>query len=298
MGRGVYIKEMTTLSIIGAGNLGTTLGAALKQRGYLIRALSCLTQAESEHSHRIIGEGTALTDNFRAAAGSQMVFITVPDDSVVHVAEELAGSDQDWTGVCFFHCSGLLTSAALKSLGNRGAHIASLHPVQSFAEKSADGTIFKGIFFGLEGTPGAMESAEKLVKDLGGQSIHLFPEEKPIYHAACSMASNLLVPLLYQAAELLPMAGMPDSKKKEILLPLIQGTLQNVKKFDAASALTGPIARGDKKSVQLHLKALQDHPQALRTYSLLGRAALEIVWNNKRISRPTYEQIKALLAGK
>ncbi len=289
---------MTTLSIIGAGKLGTTLGAVLKQRGYLIRALSCLTQSESEHSRRIIGEGIALTNNVQAAAGSQMVFVTVPDDSVVNVAAELAGSDHDWTGVCFFHCSGLLASTALKSLGNQGAHIASLHPVQSFAEKSGEGTIFEGIYFGLEGTPEALESAEKLVKNLGGRSIHLSPEEKPLYHAACSMASNLLVPLLYQAAELLPRAGMPGSKKTEILLPLIQGTLQNVKKFDTSAALTGPIARGDEKSVQLHLRALQDHPQALQTYILLGRVALEMAWANKRIPRPVYERIKAQLADK
>lgn len=289
---------MTTLSIIGAGKLGTTLGAALKQRGYLIRALSCLTQNESEHSRRIIGEGIALADNSQAAAGSQLVFITVPDDSVVQVAQELAGSGQDWSGVCFIHCSGLLTSAALESLERKGAHIASLHPVQSFAEKSADGNSFQGIFFGLEGSPGAMETAEKLAQDLGGQCLHLSPEEKPLYHTACSMASNLLVPLLHQAAELLPKAGMSVSKREDILLPLVQRTLQNVKKLDATTALTGPIARGDEKSIQLHLKALQDHPQALQTYGLLGRAALEMAWADKRIARPVYKRIKALLAGK
>jgi predicted short-subunit dehydrogenase-like oxidoreductase (DUF2520 family) len=289
---------MTTVSILGAGKLGTALGTALRCSGYQIRGLTCLTQSSAQESRQIIGSGNPLTDNREAAAGSQVVFLTVPDDAIRGVAEDLASGGRDWTGVFCLHCSGLLSSEILAPLAKRGALTASFHPMQSFASKQARPESFAGIHVGLEGKPRARKKAQTIVEDLGSQPFILAAKDKPLYHTACSMASNLLVPLLHQAAELLPKAGMSVSKRENILLPLVQGTLQNVKNLDATTALTGPIARGDEKSIQLHLKALQDHPQALQTYGLLGRAALEMAWADKRIARPVYERIKALLAGK
>ena len=289
---------MTTVSIIGAGRLGTALGTALSRIGYRIRALSCRTRLSAEESRRIIGEGTPLTDNRAAAEGSSMVFLTVPDDTIPQVAEELASGGRDWTGVTCLHCSGLLSSLALKPLAQQGALCASLHPMQSFACKKAEPGSFSGIFMGLEGDPSARKKARAIAESLGGRPFTLAAEDKPLYHAACSVASNLLVPLLHHAGSLLRRTGIPQDDRLEALLPLVQGTLQNVKEFDAAGALTGPLARGDEISLRLHMEALSEFPGTLRVYREMSIAALELALTEKIIDRGTCDRLKALLEGK
>ena len=289
---------MMTVSIIGAGRLGTTLGSALKRIGYRIRALSCRTQRSAEESRRIIGEGTPLTDNRKAAAGSGLVFLTVPDDTISTVVEELASGDREWTGVFCLHCSGLLSSLALTPLAQRGALCASLHPMQSFASKNTEPGSFSGIYMGLEGDPLAREKARAIAEGLGSRSFILAAEDKPLYHTACSVASNLLVPLLHHASFLLQRTGIPQNDKLEALLPLVQGTLQNVKKFDARGAWTGPLARGDEKSIKLQMEALSAFPGTLRMYREMGIAALEMALTEKTIDPRTYDRLRALLEGK
>jgi predicted short-subunit dehydrogenase-like oxidoreductase (DUF2520 family) len=290
---------MTTVSIIGAGRLGTALGSALHRKGgYRILALTCRTQASSEASRLIIGQGTPLTDNRRAASEAGMVFITVPDDIIPRVVDELASSVRDWTGVTCLHCSGLLSSHALAPLARKGASCASFHPMQSFAGKKADPKSFSGIFMGLEGDPNALDKARTVSRDLGARPVILAAEDKPLYHTASSIASNLLVPLLHHANLLLRETGFPENEELQALLPLVEGTLQNVKKFDTKGALTGPLARGDEKSITLQMEALAGFPATLRIYREMSIAALEMALTEGTIDPETCSRLRALLEGK
>ena len=289
---------MTAVSIIGAGKLGTSLGTALRRGGYSIKALSCLSHESALESRRIIGEGKPLTDNLEAVEGSQVVFLTVPDDAIRFVAEDLASGPQDWTGVICLHCSGLLPSEVLSPLTEKGALTASFHPMMSFASKQAGPESLSGIHIGLEGSPPARSMAQAIAKDLGSHPFTLEPEDKPLYHTANSMASNLLVSLFHQASLLLLDSGKTLPDPKEALLPLVQGTLQNVKIFDTTGAFTGPLARGDEESIALQMEALRGHPRALGIYRELGLAALEAALAGDGIEEQSCRRIRALLEGK
>jgi hypothetical protein len=61
-----------------------------------------------------------------------------------------------------------------------------------------------------------------------------------------------------------------------MLWPLAEGTLQSVKQLDRASALTGPISRGDVETVRRHLRALEKFPAARKIYRVLGAEALRL----------------------
>ena len=268
---------MKSFSIVGAGRLGTALGAALVRRGWKAVAVIDKDADAARESRRIIGQGRATTDIRLPAGTADIVFITVPDDAVERVAARLARAGVRWAGRFVFHTSGLLSARALGPLRKRGAAVASVHPVQSFPVKEAKDRLFKGIAWGLEGDPAAVEAACALVGDLGGHVLLLSEKEKPLYHAACSLASNALVALEGTAASLLRIAGIGEKEAGGLLLPLVQGTLQNVKNLGQAKALTGPVARGDIDTVRKHLEALRDDPGALEVYRALGRQALLLV---------------------
>jgi predicted short-subunit dehydrogenase-like oxidoreductase (DUF2520 family) len=265
-----------SVSIVGAGRLGTVLGAALGRRGWRVEAVYDRDARASRESRLIIGQGRATTDIRVPARAGAVVVLTVPDDEIGRVAARLARSGGSWTGRYVFHASGLLPARVLDPLRKRGAAVASLHPVQSFPDKSAPARVFNGVSWGVEGDAAAVRAAEGIVKDLRGHVLLLAEGDKPLYHAACSLASNALAGLEGTAAGLLAASGMGEKEAAEVLLPLVQGTLQNVKKLGWKGALTGPVARGDIATVRAHLRALEAAPEAREVYLALGRQTLRM----------------------
>ncbi len=285
---------MMEVSVIGTGRLGTALAAALARRKYLIKAISDRDSSAARESRRIIGHGRISSHNSIAAAAADIVFLCLPDDAVRGEAALLAGSGVDWRGKRVFHTSGLLTSAALDPLKRRGALVASIHPIQSFPSKRTPPSRFEGIFWGIEGSPKAVATGAGIARSLGGRVLRLRAGQKPLYHAACAMASNYLVVILDRAAALLHEAGISGEKALRALFPLVEGTLQNVKALDTSRALTGPIARGDARSVEAHLMALRRFPGVSRAYRTLGRLALDSA-AKQGLSAPSVRLLRRLL---
>jgi len=286
------------VSIIGAGRLGATLGHALSSKGFRIKALSCRRLSSAEESRKVIGQGKVYTDNIHAAENADVVIITLPDDKIREAALELASSDIVWQGKFVFHCSGLLCSGTLGPLKTKGAITASVHPIQSFSQKQQNPQIFEGIYFGLEGNRSALSRAKEIVRRIGGQYIVLKPDDKPLYHAACSFASNFFVLLLDMAVQLLEQVGLEKKSALSILLPLVQGTLNNAKNAPLSTSLSGPIIRGDQESVKNHIVALRKIPSFHEFYVEMASRAVEMAEREGKLSPEKLKSMRALLEGK
>lgn len=275
---------MKSFSIVGAGRLGTVLGAALVRRGWTATAIVDKDARAARESRRIIGRGKAVPSRSvlpgKGLDGTvrlgDVVIIAVPDDAVGRVAAGLARSDVSWAGRFVFHTSGLLPARVLEPLRKRGARIASVHPVQSFPRKDAPPSIFRGITWGVEGDPAAVAAAEEMVRSLRGNVLLLSEKDKPLYHAACSLASNAMIALEWTASGMLGAAGIGEKTAAGMLFPLVQGTLQNVNNLGLEKALTGPILRGDAATVRKHLEALRDDLQARGVYLVMGKQILRL----------------------
>jgi len=267
---------MKSFSIVGAGRLGTVLGAALVRRGWTAAAIVDKDPGAARESRRIIGRGTAVAGLGGTARLGHVVIIAVPDNAVGRVAAGLARSGVSWAGRFVFHTSGLLPARVLEPLRKRGACIASVHPVQSFPRKDAPASIFRGITWGVEGDPAAVAAAEEMVRSLRGNVLLLSEKDKPLYHAACSLASNAMIALEWTASGMLGAAGIGEKAAAGMLFPLVQETLQNVNNLGLEKALTGPILRGDVVTVRKHLEALRDDPHARGVYLVMGKQILRL----------------------
>jgi predicted short-subunit dehydrogenase-like oxidoreductase (DUF2520 family) len=287
---------MNTVSIIGTGRLGTSLALALSEKGWTIRSLADKSLSAAKESRKIVGGGKATAD-WLGAADAALLFLCIPDEEIEKTAARLARGGVDWRGKVVFHTSGILSSKTLWPLKRRGASIASFHPIQSFSSKRTPPERFKNIYYGVEGDSRALSIAKKIIRRLGGRTLLIKPQDKPLYHAACSMASNLLVPLFDLSCELLRAVGIKGRKAGLVLFPLIEGTLRNVKHLDVETALTGPIARGDEQTVKRHLRALRKFPEALRAYKILGGRALQLA-QKKRVPASKIRALKKRLEEK
>ncbi len=105
-----------------------------------------------------------------------------------------------------FHSSGALTSDELAPLREKGARVASVHPMMTFVR----GTVpeMAGVAFAIEGDAAAVRVATSVVQRLGGVGLTIKKQNKVLYHVFGSFASPLLVALLASLEEVAMAAGI------------------------------------------------------------------------------------------
>ncbi len=188
-------------------------------------------------------------DPTEAARGVALCVIATPDAAVAEVAGRIGPGD----GVVA-HLAGSLGLDVLGGAG-RGESVAALHPLVSLPDAETGARrLASGVSFAVAGDA----IVERLVTDLGGRPFRVADADRAVYHAAAAVAANHLVALLAQVERLAGEAGVP----LDAYLPMVRGVVDDVAAGGPATALTGPVARGDAATVARHLAGLDDHDRA------------------------------------
>ena len=272
-----------TVSIVGAGRLGTALAVALADKSYSIRSLVARTVASARKAAKLLDEDVQVlaAKNVSSLRPADLFLITTPDDQIAHVASELARLETKGKPTAL-HTSGALSADVLAPLRKRGWSTGSIHPLISV---SGSTTPLDGAFWSVEGDKTALRVGKTIVRDLGGKSFSIRSEDKPLYHAAAVMSAGNVVALFDVAVEMLVQCGLSRKTARSILLPLLASTVHNLETKDTAAALTGTFARGDIETVKRHLKALKTNKDALELYRLLGKRSLKLTKDHPQITQ-------------
>jgi predicted short-subunit dehydrogenase-like oxidoreductase (DUF2520 family) len=281
-----------TVSIVGAGRVGTTLGKRLRKRGWQIGAVVTRSPLTSRAAVRAIGAGQPRAGLARGVLAADVIFLAVPDDALAAVAARLARIGRsEWSGKVVLHTSGALDSSVLARLARLGAATGSLHPMQTFG----GGIIPRlgGVTIAIEGTARALGVARSIAKTLGGVPIVIAGRNKPIYHAAAVLAAGSGFPLIEIAVEMLVSIGFSRHRALKTLLPLTRQMLDNVERIGSRAAWTGPLSRGDYATMAKHIRALRAYPREVRqAYVALALLAGRILATD---SAAALRQIKGAL---
>jgi predicted short-subunit dehydrogenase-like oxidoreductase (DUF2520 family) len=120
-------------------------------------------------------------------------------------------------------------------------------------------------------------------------------DDKVLYHAAAVIACNYLVTLTKLATDLWQTFGISTEEATQALLPLIQGTVDNLRNIGLPGCLTGPVARGDLGTIRKHLDALEARsPDLLSTYRELGRQTVPIAQAKGGVGEERARELKEL----
>jgi predicted short-subunit dehydrogenase-like oxidoreductase (DUF2520 family) len=266
-----------TVSIVGAGRVGRTLGKRLRELGWQVGAVVTRRVTTSRAAARAIGAGTpqvALTGRVLAA---DVILLTTPDGALRSTAERLAQRARDaCRGAIILHTSGALDRSPLAPLARMGALTGSLHPMQTFSGRAVPN--FRGVIFAVEGERRAQQAARRIARALGGVPIPIGGENKPAYHAAGALVAGHALALVEAATEILLRIGFTRKRALEALLPLMRQMLDNFEGLGPQASWTGPIARGDYAIVRKHANALRRYPrefqQSYAALALLGGRVL------------------------
>jgi predicted short-subunit dehydrogenase-like oxidoreductase (DUF2520 family) len=294
------VAKKLSVSVIGAGRLGTSLALALVSGDYTLDAIVTRRPRRARQvAAMFTSRPLALSGSqFNELPASDLILITTPDDLIAATAVRLAASqNKPKRGRTVLHTSGALSSEVLAPLAAVGFQVGSLHPLISVSDPVSGVANLRDGYYCLEGDRGALRVARAVVRSLGGRSFPLDARRKALYHAAAVTASGHVVALFDIAAEMLMKCGLSRPAARRVLLPLVESTVKNLVSSDPEQALTGTFARGDLATVQSHLKALRTSgfPDALDAYKLLGRRSLILAQDNG-IPRAVRREIERALA--
>jgi predicted short-subunit dehydrogenase-like oxidoreductase (DUF2520 family) len=238
---------MTKVRIVGAGRAGASLAAALADVGFDVQ------------------EPLGRSDDLHAAADDvDVLVLATPDDVLASVARAV----YPVSGTVVMHLSGVHGLDVLSPHRRR----AGMHPLISLpsAEVGRD-RLQSGITFAVAGDPMAREIALRL----GGRTINVADADRAAYHAAACIAANHVVALLGQVERVAATVGLDLAP----FLALTEAAVADVARLGPAGAVTGPAARGDAATLNLHRAALR--PEELPGYNA-GVALVEQLVADRR----------------
>jgi predicted short-subunit dehydrogenase-like oxidoreductase (DUF2520 family) len=230
---------MPPIAIVGRGRMGSALADALRASG--AEVLGPLARGEP-------------------AAGADVVLLCVPDREIG------AASAAVEPGHLVGHVS---ASAPLDLLAPHERFV--MHPLLSVVGAGAP---FAGAFCAIDGSSDAAIEAARGIAGRLGMHVRIVPrEQRALYHAAASVASNFLVTLEGAAERLASHVGL----EREALVPLVRATLDNWARQGARAALTGPIARGDLATAARQREAVADAaPDLIPLWDALAQATRDL----------------------
>lgn len=269
-----------TISIVGAGRVGATLGKRLRRLGWKVGAVVTRSERTARAAVRAIGGGKACPALTAGALDADVILLTTPDDALADVARSLAKiGGRACRGKVMLHASGALDRGVLDPLARLGASTGSLHPMQTFSGRNVPK--LAGVTFAVEGDARALRAARQIARSLGGVPVAIAGADKPVYHATAVLAAGSGFALVEAAVQMLERIGFTRRRAFETLLPLTRQMLDNVERLGPRAAWTGPLSRGDFAVVAKHVRALRRYPREFQeSYAALALLAARVLAKN------------------
>lgn len=278
------------IGFVGAGKVGFTLGRYMSERnvcvsGYYSRCKESARQA-SLFTHTKYYETLE-----EIIASSDALFLTVPDGAIEDVWNSI--KRYSLTGKFICHCSGAMSSAVFSEIDQMGAFGYSIHPLFAVHSKLQSYQEISQAYFTIEGSECYLDFWKEFFENLGNPVRLIRAEQKVLYHSAAVFASNLVTGLFETGVNLLMACGFDRESGEAALKPLFLHNSQSVASVGAKDALTGPVERGDLKTIQKHLNVLPEEEREI--YVRLSEVLTDIA--KRKHPERDYDELSQFLKG-
>ncbi len=226
--------------LIGAGNVATQLGLALKYYHNILQVFSRQLTNASSLAKKL---DSLATDNIQDIyPDADLYIISVQDDAIESIVNRLPTSN----GIVV-HTAGSVTIEILNSFKNYGV----FYPFQTFSKHRK--ISFSTIPILIEGnSERTTTQLLKLASTLSRNTYQVSTEQRLMIHVAAVFACNFTNYFYHIAKTISDKAELPFN----ILQPLIKETAAKAFTTSPENAQTGPASRKDKQTMQKHIEML------------------------------------------
>lgn len=282
------------IGFIGCGRVGTSLAKYFKEKKLNLVGVYDRTARHGQETADFV-QTKYFDSKTQLISQCDIVFVTVSDSALATVWDEISRLQNSYLkDKVFVHCSGALSSSVF-SHSDESVTVCSLHPAGAFHDKYESYKSLPSMVLTLEyddrHNNANIGRIKNLLDLLGSKYTTISAENKVKYHAACVMASNLVVALMETASLTIGECGIPQEISGTLLGSLMLGNAQNIATKGTVNALTGPIDRADSATIKAHLETLTG--QTKQIYIDLSKVLVDIA----KIKNPErdYCEIEKLL---
>lgn len=266
--------------LIGAGNLATHLGKALRAAGHDMLQVFSRTMQSAETLASLL-DAEPLTDIAQVRDDADVYIFSVKDSALVQLVAQLCRHEADGLGEdgvvnalrkakkgeherVFLHTAGSMPMSVFKGMAQ---HYGVLYPMQTFSkQREVDFSIIP--CFVEANDEFAQKQIEGLAREISGRVYQLSSEDRKYLHLSAVFACNFANHCYAISQELLEEHGIPF----DVMLPLINETAAKVHEMMPKDAQTGPAVRYDENVIGKQSKLLENHPHFKKVYDSMSKS--------------------------
>jgi predicted short-subunit dehydrogenase-like oxidoreductase (DUF2520 family) len=248
------MSQFESIALIGPGRVAHQLGAALHDQGVTIAGVY---GRNAEETKKLADKlDSRVITNLSDVNQVDLILLTVSDDAVAEVSRQLNRNNKGLVA----HASGAVPLSAIEGPKRRAV----FYPLQSFSLDKH--IIWENVPFCLEAENDEDLNGLGELAELLSQRIHvLSSDQRKSLHLAAVFANNFANLMFELSEDLLAKAEIDRS----ILHPLILETANTVLMQSARLSQTGPAARGDKQTIEMHRELLGEDNSYREIYDRL-----------------------------
>jgi len=259
------VKSPPSVSIIGAGNVGSRLAVAFHQSGIRVDQICSKSPRHGKQLSRLVNSVyIPLIADLQHI--SDVYFLCIPD-------QHFSTFKESWklNNALIVHTSGTTPIEVLDGISSR---YGVFYPLQTFSRHHK--ISFGNIPVCLEANqPEALDILNILAGKITANVRVLTSEQRRWAHLAAVISSNFSNYMYQVAEDILTKKGLDF----ELIHPLILETARKAGRIGPHQAQTGPATRGDHETIRKHVEMLGEFPEYQAFYELLTHSILKE--NNK-----------------
>ncbi|MGC9150452.1 MAG: Rossmann-like and DUF2520 domain-containing protein [Microbacter sp.] len=240
--------------LIGAGNLGWHLASHLAEADLTIRQIVSRTP---EHARKLgqLVNASYTTNMAEIEPDADFYIYAVPDDLLPAIIQQ----NPVKTGI---HCH-TAGSLPINLFENQVENYGIFYPLQTFSKQKQ--IEFYNIPILLEANNKKTLSAlQKLANQLTNKTLQSTFQQRQQLHLAAVFACNFSNHLFAIAEQMMNRVNLSF----DLLIPLIQETVEKATQLKPLQAQTGPASRNDMKVIETHLSLLEHDERLQSLYRL------------------------------
>jgi Uncharacterized conserved protein len=252
------MKDITSVCILGAGNVATHLGKSIKNAGIKVLQVYNRTKPAGIELAEDLECGYT-SDLNEINEDASLILFCVSDSAISHILKS-----RTWENKLLVHTSGTIPSEIFEHYTNRFGVI---YPLQTFTkEREVD---FSGIpLFIIANSSDTLEGIKSFSEKLSKRVFEIDSDKKAILHLAAVFANNFSNHMYGIADELLK----KNDLSFELLFPLIEETAHKAMKLNPWKAQTGPAIRNNAGIMKKQTEMLASEPEWQKIYTFVSES--------------------------
>jgi predicted short-subunit dehydrogenase-like oxidoreductase (DUF2520 family) len=252
------MPPFTSITIIGAGNVGSHLGRALAAVGQPVLEVFSRDKGKAQSLAAEIG-AQPQSELAQLSAAADLYLLAVSDDAIGLVAADLCAHLP--SGKAVAHTSGGTPSEVLAAHFQR---YGVFYPLQTFSRERE--TDFSAVPLCIYSPNSSFEAALLALAHRLSRSVYRIDDaQRAVLHVAAVFVNNFANQLFHFGQQIVEQEKLPF----DLLRPLILETARKVQDADPQAMQTGPARRGDAETIRRHLDYLQKFPELAQVYEIM-----------------------------